>query len=214
MVREARLPRSVRRRPEMKAVLLALADRCGHDGCDARPSVKTIAAEAEIGEKIAQVCLKGLRDLGLISEQAPPKRHRPRTWRLNLSAIRALLAPHNDAALPKVDPHDLAALTPVGPHECEVGPQVSELGPQILKLGPHAGAEEQSFEPSSLNSPLNGEFSLSKKKENDDERDEQLRGEMLAELRKKFGKRSQQLAEELLGGEASMGASHKTEYGA
>src|SRR5690242_1528985 len=84
MVRAARLPRTMKRRPALKGVLLVLAYHCDGHGAGAWPSVATIAGEVEIGTRTADVCLRDLQSAGLIAEQAPPRQHRPRTWRLNL----------------------------------------------------------------------------------------------------------------------------------
>jgi hypothetical protein len=99
LVRAARLPRTMKRRPEAKGVLLALADRANDDGVNAWPSEATIAAEAEIGVRTARLCLTSLRDLGLIGEQEPPAQHRPRTWYLDLDAITRLSDRHDHAEL-------------------------------------------------------------------------------------------------------------------
>src|SRR5690242_14399836 len=99
MVRDARLPRWVKRRPEVKAVLFNLADRCDHDGRNARPAIATVAAETEIGARTTQRCLQTLRDLDLIGEQEKPGQHRPRTWFLNLEAIAALSDAQHGAGL-------------------------------------------------------------------------------------------------------------------
>lgn len=92
LVRAARLPKtmSYQRRPAAKGILLALADRCDDDGRNAWPSIATIATEVEIGARTAQRILRDLQQLGLIDEQAPPRQHRPRTWRLNPTALVAL----------------------------------------------------------------------------------------------------------------------------
>src|SRR5262245_45847270 len=84
-----RLPRSMKRRPAVKGALLALADRCDDDGFGAWPSVATIAGEAECSPRIIDACLCALRDAGFIAEQAPPRQHQPRTWRLCLDVIWA-----------------------------------------------------------------------------------------------------------------------------
>lgn len=93
LVRAMRLPATVRRRCRtgVKAVLLALADRCDDHGTYAFPSVATIAAEAEIGLRTVDRHLELLVELGLISEEAPARQHRPRIWQLHLDAIRALV---------------------------------------------------------------------------------------------------------------------------
>jgi len=147
----------MRRRPETKAVLLALADRCSDDGLDAWPSVATIAAESEIGVRIADACLASLRELGLIAEQAPPRQHRPRTWMLNLDAIAALSDTHDRAPLTaSAGPQHAATLTNSGSQVLSPGPQILRSGSQISTSGSQHVADEQSSlnEENSLNGPL------------------------------------------------------------
>lgn len=111
MVRAARLQKTMKRRPEAKGVLLALADRCDDDGRNAWPSVETIAAEAEIGKRTADACLVALRDHGIIAEQARPRQHQPRTWRLNLDVVATLADAQHTATLNESsDTHDPATL--------------------------------------------------------------------------------------------------------
>lgn len=146
MVRAARLPRTVKRRPQTKAVLLALADRCNNDGFDAFPAVPTIAAECEIGTRTADACLATLRGHGLIAEQSPPRQHRPRTWRLNLDAILAL-APGSQhvAGLDRVE-------RPVSDPQHHVpDPQIQTSDPQNLS----SGSQHVADDPVLLNRPLN-----------------------------------------------------------
>jgi hypothetical protein len=87
LVRSARLPRTMPRRAQVKAVLLALSDRCDDDGFNAWPSVATIAAETELAERAVQYALRHLEAADLIGEQEKPRQHRPRTWFLNLDEL-------------------------------------------------------------------------------------------------------------------------------
>jgi hypothetical protein len=134
LVRDARLPRTVKRRPEVKAVLRALADKCQPDGTGARPAVATIAAEAEIGVRTAHACLAALRDLDLIVEQEPPRQHKPRVWRLNLHAIRALD--------PKAGAQHAAGLTSRDPQTFSTAPQETGPGAQFSNPDAHAAADD------------------------------------------------------------------------
>ena len=147
LVRDARLPRSVKRRPEVKAVLLALADKCLPDGTNARPAVATIAAEVEISVRTVHACLATLRDLNLIAEQAPPRQHKPRVWRLNLPAIKALdkdAAPQHPAALTDSNPDAQHAADLTSPDVQASNPhaQDRESGAQLLNPDAHAVAED------------------------------------------------------------------------
>src|SRR4051812_45495404 len=90
LIARKRLPRQMKRRPTAKGILFALARRADDSGAGAWPSVPTMAGEVDTSTRTAQTVLDDLRAAGLIAEQAPPCRHRPRTWRLILDAIRAL----------------------------------------------------------------------------------------------------------------------------
>jgi hypothetical protein len=132
----------------VKAVLNALADRCWDDGTDAFPSVATIAAQVEISIRTTHRCLDTLRHLGLIAEQAPPRQHRPRTWRLNLEAIRALD--------PKTAAQYVAALSSPGAQPPPSDVQVRDADAQDLNTDAHAVAEDPSVQIPSLIPPVNG----------------------------------------------------------
>ena len=155
----------MKRRPEAKGILLALADRCDDDGRNAWPAVSTMAAEAEISVRTAHVVLEALVASGLIAEQEPPRQHKPRTWMLNPSALAALSDPQDVADLESTsdpqqaaalaprdgpsDPQHAAALTPgPGPQIERSGPQSERSGPQIWSPGPQHVADEQSLEQS------------------------------------------------------------------
>ncbi len=128
LVRAACLPETMKRRPEAKGVLFALADKCVDTGMDAWPSVATIAAEVELGPRTVHKVLKSLQSCGLIAEQAPPRQHRPRTWRLNLDLLRALSGKQQSAALRTPDLQRVAHLPTVS----EVHSDAQDRAP-----GPH-----------------------------------------------------------------------------
>ncbi|NOT26096.1 MAG: hypothetical protein HOP16_08330 [Acidobacteria bacterium] len=143
LVRDARLPRFVKRRPEVKAVLLALANRCSDDGTNARPAVATIAAEVEISVRTAHACLATLRNLKLIEEQAPPRQHKPRVWRLILRAIVALHAGVAAQSVARLaDAQRVAALAYAGPQPSSSPAQKLEPGAQQSIPGAQAVAED------------------------------------------------------------------------
>jgi len=50
-----------------------------------------MAQEAEVSTRTVDAHLSALRGLGLISEYAPPRQHRPRTWRLEIGEIAELV---------------------------------------------------------------------------------------------------------------------------
>ena len=118
----------MKRRPEAKGVLLALADRCDDDGRNSWPSVATIAAEAEVGTRIVDACLGTLRSHGLIVEQQPPRQHRPRTWRINIDVLAALAEAQHLATLNKDRP--AASCDPEQAAHSASDPQISTSDPQ------------------------------------------------------------------------------------
>ncbi len=155
MVRAARLPREMKRRPHAKGVLLALADRCDDAGENAWPAVNTIASEAEIGRRTADGVLASLRSHGLIEEQDPPRQHRPRTWRLNLEAIAALADTQRVATLDdSSDTQHGAPLNMPDPQVLNSDTQVSSPDPQVLNSDTHATCDRTVL----LNRPLNGQL--------------------------------------------------------
>lgn len=161
LVRAARLPKSLRCRPTAKGILLALADDCGDDGGGAYTSVATMALEAAASPRTIDAHLRALQRCGLLEEQAPPRQHRPRTWRLNLGAIARLSDPQAVAKLDESDQQLVASLkaSPSGrnhePDEQTVAtladsdPQLSTPDPQNSTSGTHAVATER------LNGDLN-----------------------------------------------------------
>jgi hypothetical protein len=177
MVRAARLPRTMRRRAEAKAVLLALADRCDDDGFNAWPAVATIAVEAELSPRTTDKRLAALRDADIIVEQIPPRQHRPRTWRIDLDVLEGLAAAPQEAAglndgagaqhvagLATSDTHDVAGLgcrsrvIQTRNFDAQTrnsgvpDPQVGSPDPQERSSDPHDRADD----PVLLNRPLNG----------------------------------------------------------
>jgi hypothetical protein len=148
LVREARLPVTMTHRPVAKLVLLALADRCDQDGRNAWPSLDTIRAESEIAsEKTARAHLQALQRHGLIHEQRRPSQHRPRVWRLDLDAIRAL-NPEGQPDTPLDDASDADS------GEQSDGPEGQRSNPE----GQFSASEGQAVppDPVPLNGPLNG----------------------------------------------------------
>jgi len=142
MVRRARLPKTIRRRPLAKAVLLALADRCHDDGCNAFLSMGNVATEVESSERLMPAVCRDLEAHGLIAEQLPPGQHRPRTWRLELTALEALSGPQHVADLRRrtvtAAPQHAADLTAAtGRQEPRSGPQIQSSGPQLSRSAPH-----------------------------------------------------------------------------
>lgn len=99
-------------RCQVKAVLLALADRCDDEGFDAWPSVATIAAETELHHRTVQRCLRQLETAALIAEQDKPRQYRPRTWMVNLDAVTDLS--EVNVATPLANP-DVSTHTPLMP---------------------------------------------------------------------------------------------------
>lgn len=159
LVRRARLPKTIRHRPLAKLCLYALADRCDDSGSGAWPSLATIAAESEVDDvRTVRAHLRALNQHGLIFEQAPPRRHRPRTWSLNLDAImaldpveqRLLFSLEAQPVAPLTSSTDLAGEQSRGPEE-----QLSLLGGQFEQLDRHAVAPDPVLRSGSLNDHLN-----------------------------------------------------------
>jgi hypothetical protein len=156
MVRNARLPHTMKRRVAAKAVLQALAHRCHDDGTNARPSLDTIGGEVELGRKTVASVLATLEEADLIVEEVPPTQHRPRVWSLNLARIAALAdaqhdarltsesATHDRAPLPDSDTQHVAPLDVSAERAPDA--QIGESGAQIRASDAHAGAHERSLE--------------------------------------------------------------------
>lgn len=87
LVMAARLPARLTRRPELKLLLLSLGSHCWDDGTNAYPRVSTIALECQVSARTMHSLLDVLTSEKWIEEQAPPRQHIPRTYRLNLRAI-------------------------------------------------------------------------------------------------------------------------------
>ena len=174
LVRKARLPRGMKRRALAKAVLLTLADRGDDNGCNAFPSIMTIAAEVECAARIVPSILASLVDAKLIGAQRPPGQHRPRTWRIYLGEVSALIprvgvqhvaalgdaaAQHGAELEPPGDPatHDPADLNPL----TTSGQQIVSSGRQIDAPARHIDVparHDRADDPilNSFNDPLNG----------------------------------------------------------
>jgi hypothetical protein len=163
LVRAARLPKAMKHRPEVKAVLLALANRCDDAGKNAWPSVATIASETELSSRTAQKRLSALRDSGIIRQQEPPRQHRPRTWRLDLGVLEELAAPQDVAGLDASGAQNVADLK-VGRGRVQTGNRTGQVGkseapdlhdrPSGLQ---HVADDPVLLNRPSLNSPLNKE---------------------------------------------------------
>ena len=96
IVRAVLLPPTFAERvlPAAKGVLLALADDCHDDGLGpCHPSLLTLAREAGLGRCGVMAALRRLQHAGLIFEQQPPTKRRPRTWGLHLARLAALVDP-------------------------------------------------------------------------------------------------------------------------
>ena len=88
LVLKAQLPKNMQRRAPAKLVLVQLADVCQNDeGVECFPSRATMARACERTERTVDAILADLAERDLITETDKPRRHRPRTWRLNVSAL-------------------------------------------------------------------------------------------------------------------------------
>lgn len=87
LIMAARLPRTLRRRPQLKLALLALAEHCSDDGTNARASVATLAADSEVSIRTMDGLLERLTAATLIEQQEPPRQQQPRTYRVILTAV-------------------------------------------------------------------------------------------------------------------------------
>lgn len=94
-----------------KAVLLSLADDCTGDPLAplAFTSVPTMEREAAVSARTIDAALANLKRWCLASEHAPPRQHKPRTWRLNIPAIVAMIPVEVAAKLPDEDQSLIAA---------------------------------------------------------------------------------------------------------
>lgn len=171
IVRRARLPKSMRQRPECKAIALALADRADDEGGNSWPSIATMAAESEISDRTAQKCIRLLVAEGLIIKTAPARQHRPITWRLPLDSWLELdpeivSAPQHVAPLEALAPQTVAPLSRLSTDPDDpfgLGVKKPQPGPQLLGSGvqnPTSGVQRPSPDPvllncPSLNDPLN-----------------------------------------------------------
>lgn len=94
LVRAAEFPKKSGR-AIAKAVLLSLADDCRGEPLapEAFTSVPTMALEAAASARTIDAALAKLVGWGLISDHAPPRQHKPRTWLLNIPVIVAMITP-------------------------------------------------------------------------------------------------------------------------
>ncbi|MGH3117196.1 MAG: helix-turn-helix domain-containing protein [Gaiellales bacterium] len=70
----------------LQSVLLALADHADHSGGNAYPSVALLAWKTGYTERNIQLLLRQLEGRAILVQQRAPGRHRPRTYRIVLSA--------------------------------------------------------------------------------------------------------------------------------
>lgn len=164
LVRNARLPKTMRQRVAVKAVLLALADRSEHDGRDAFPSRATMAAEAEVSARSVDKYLAVLKADGFIAEQAPPTQHRPRTWQIDLSKLAELAESQPVASLDGSGSQLVASLDTSGSQQAASldAPTVADSqnptsGSQNVASGSQnlaSGSQHVATELSYMNSPL------------------------------------------------------------
>ncbi len=110
LVRAAEFPKKSGR-AIAKAVLLSLADDCTGDPLAplAFTSVPTMEREAAVSARTIDAALANLKRWSLASEHAPPRQHKPRTWRLNIPAIVAMIPTEIAAKLPDEDQSLIAA---------------------------------------------------------------------------------------------------------
>jgi hypothetical protein len=161
IVRAARLSRvepPLQHRPELKAILLGLADRCHDDGGSAWPSVATLANEAEVSPRTAQKLLAVLVASGLIHEERRATQHRPRTYRLDLLKLVGLADPQHVAPLEmKPATQHVAPLNGASKHLAKhlaKHPRPAESAPDPQKSSP--GPQHVAPDPVLMNRPLNG----------------------------------------------------------
>jgi hypothetical protein len=109
LVLKARMPIDMQSRSAKKLVLVMIAKVCQNDeGLDCFPSRSTLARAAERSERTIDGFLMDLRSRGFITETDSPRRHRPRTWRLNVD--RLLDLQHAASLEPKEDRQHVASL--------------------------------------------------------------------------------------------------------
>ena len=82
--------------PQLKSVLLALANYAREDGTGARPALATVAAWTGRSVRRTQLAVQTLRAMGLITVTRGRARHRPTEYALVLSAIEGLPSARRD----------------------------------------------------------------------------------------------------------------------
>jgi hypothetical protein len=137
-----------------RLVLLALANHAGGDGCDAYPSIGTIAREARCGESTVRAAIERLKALGELTETgvsplatrsfrltlpdspAPPREAAKRAWQRDTPADPA---PPQDLHPRRIctPPQDLAA----PPQDLRPGGAGSAPEPSITVLEPSTARE-------------------------------------------------------------------------
>jgi hypothetical protein len=70
----------------LQSALLAIADHADHSGGNAYPSVALLAWKTGYTDRNIQLLLRQLEACGILVQQRAPGRHRPRTYRVVLSA--------------------------------------------------------------------------------------------------------------------------------
>lgn len=76
--------------PQLKSVILALANYAKDDGTSCRPAMATIAAWTGRSVRRTQLAVQTLRHLGLLTVTRPRARHRPTEYALVLARLEAL----------------------------------------------------------------------------------------------------------------------------
>jgi hypothetical protein len=88
LVLKARLPLDMQSRAAKKLVLVCLAKVCQNDnGFECYPSRSTLALAAERTERTIDAFLDDLAGRGFIRQTDKARRHRPRTWNLNVPLL-------------------------------------------------------------------------------------------------------------------------------
>lgn len=78
--------------PHEKLVALALADNAHDDGCEARPSIRTMVQKTALSERTVQRTLKALVEKGVIEIQRSSLQHSPTVYRFLLTPDGSSLA--------------------------------------------------------------------------------------------------------------------------
>src|SRR5262245_9248772 len=109
LVLRTSMPTDMQSRAAKKLVLVEFANVCQNDvGLDCYPARKTLARACERSERTVDAFLEDLVARGFISETDKPRRHKPRTWRLNVN--RLLELQHVASLTPRQDLQQVASL--------------------------------------------------------------------------------------------------------